>query len=334
MPQVSVNIAVYNGEHYIENAINSVLAQSFQDFEIIVINDGSTDSTYEKLKKYKDSRIVLYNNEGNKGVIYSRNKALELSKGEYIGILDADDTWHARKLDKQLAIFSTRPEIGVCGTQANRIKVDGNSYLWKYPEFNEDMKLRLIWGSTMVHSSCLIKTHLLKELKYKDLSPTEDYFLLTELIKKTEFFNIQEPLVDYYEHSNQFTTKQKDKMNSMSAFVSMEYLKNLEVDYMDDYVPIHKKLLTFEKGINLKEAEEILKFLTLIADKNQTSCFFDQKKLMYQLSFRFFTSLYFSFLRPKSAYEMYFSSIFSKYYRPKLFTLFKFFITDKFNVRK
>lgn len=117
MPKVSVNIPVYNGEKYIEETLQSVLDQTFQDFEIILVDDGSTDRSAEIVKGSNDKRIK-YVFQQNQGIGGARNTALKNSRGKYIAFLDQDDLWLPAKLQKQIELFERRPELGLvfCNT--------------------------------------------------------------------------------------------------------------------------------------------------------------------------------------------------------------------------
>src|SRR5688572_2119038 len=105
MPKVSVILPVYNGEKYLREAIESILCQTYEDFEFIIINDGSTDKSEEIILSYKDGRIVYSKNEFNKGLIYSLNKSIELASGELIARMDADDIAFPDRLQKQVDYF-------------------------------------------------------------------------------------------------------------------------------------------------------------------------------------------------------------------------------------
>ena len=91
MPKVSVLLPVYNAEKYLQEAIDSILRQTFTDFELLLINDGSTDGSEEVIRQYHDDRIVYIKNDGNKGLIYTLNRGIEAAKGTYIARMDADD---------------------------------------------------------------------------------------------------------------------------------------------------------------------------------------------------------------------------------------------------
>ncbi|NES72852.1 MAG: glycosyltransferase family 2 protein, partial [Okeania sp. SIO2D1] len=112
MTLISVIIPVYNGEKTIRDTINSVLKQSFADFELIIINDGSTDSTLEVINSFQDHRLKVFSYP-NAGQGASRNRGIELAKGEYISFIDADDMWTSDKLEKQLQALQDNPQAGV-----------------------------------------------------------------------------------------------------------------------------------------------------------------------------------------------------------------------------
>src|SRR6266511_4733360 len=113
-PTVSVLIPAYNCGPYVAKAVESVLCQTYRSFEIIVVNDGSTDNTENVLLPYRD-RIVYLTGE-NRGASAARNKAFSVSKGEFMAYLDADDVWQPEKLARQVELFEANPAVGVCFT--------------------------------------------------------------------------------------------------------------------------------------------------------------------------------------------------------------------------
>ena len=100
--KITVFMPVYNSERYLKEAIDSILNQSYKNFELLIINDGSTDSSIDIIKSYNDSRIKLINNDCNKGLPYTRNLGLKLAKGDYIAIMDSDDISYIHRLKKQI----------------------------------------------------------------------------------------------------------------------------------------------------------------------------------------------------------------------------------------
>ena len=124
MPRVSVNICCYNGGKYIAETISSVLAQTFTDFELVIVNDGSKDDTEGKILGFNDGRIKYVFQE-NRGLSATRNRALDLSKGEFIAILDQDDLWEPEKLELQLRVMDKNPGTGVVYSDALIIDENG-----------------------------------------------------------------------------------------------------------------------------------------------------------------------------------------------------------------
>ncbi|MGF6849410.1 glycosyltransferase involved in cell wall biosynthesis [Chitinophaga sp. W3I9] len=118
-------MAAYNGEAYIEKSIQSVLDQSFTDFELLIVNDGSTDRTFDIVGKFTDPRIRLVHNDGNKGLTFTRNRGIEEARGQYIAILDCDDIAMPDRLEAQTSFLDSNPEIALCGGQAVTIDESG-----------------------------------------------------------------------------------------------------------------------------------------------------------------------------------------------------------------
>ncbi len=129
-PFVTVIMPAYNSENTIDEAIESVLRQSFKNFELIIVNDYSTDQTLNLIEKWasKDKRIKYYNNIKNSGVSYSRNFAISKALGEWIAFLDSDDIWKSNKLEKQIKVSVENPEAVLIYTSSSFIKHDGTPY--------------------------------------------------------------------------------------------------------------------------------------------------------------------------------------------------------------
>ena len=123
-PQITVLMPVYNGEKYLRQAVDSILNQTFKDFEFLIINDGSTDKTLAILQEYKNKRVKIINNKKNIGLTKSLNKGLKLAKGKYIARMDADDISLSNRLRKQIDFLDKHNKIGVLGTQ---MKIINNS---------------------------------------------------------------------------------------------------------------------------------------------------------------------------------------------------------------
>jgi glycosyltransferase involved in cell wall biosynthesis len=129
MPLVSVVMPLFNAEKYVGDAVESVLNQSYTNFELIIINDASTDKSAACVQGIVDRRIVIVENENNLGIVASRNRGLALAKGKYIAVLDSDDIALPNRLEKQVAFLEANPAYGICGSYYHVINGIGKKIL-------------------------------------------------------------------------------------------------------------------------------------------------------------------------------------------------------------
>lgn len=198
---ISVVLATYNDEKYIKEAIDSVLDQTYRDFELIIIDDGSSDRTADIICSYDDKRIIFIQNERNMGLPYSLNKGMEIAKGEYIARMDGDDICFPQRFQKQLEYMEQHSDITICGT--NRLDVSENgkkSSKRFFPEESEALKARLLFGNPIAHSSWFIrKEDFLKyHFKYnEDFRYSQDYELIYRVLKSCKIACVQTVLMKY-----------------------------------------------------------------------------------------------------------------------------------------
>jgi glycosyltransferase involved in cell wall biosynthesis len=204
-PKVSVILPTYNRAHLIDRAIRSVLSQTYQDFELIVIDDGSTDKTEEVVKSFNDSRIRYFQQNVNKGPAAARNIGIKAANGEYIAFQDSDDEWLPEKLEKQVEIIKNVPhDVGVIYSDILRIYEDQTIGYWRSPTviygkiINQKsldyqvMNLTIL--STLIRKECFDHIGIFNE-KFPQL---EDLDLLIRILKNYHFIHIKEPLAKYY----------------------------------------------------------------------------------------------------------------------------------------
>lgn len=171
MPNLSVIIPTYNRSFTVVKAIDSVLQQTYEDYEVIVVDDGSTDNTYEKLKPYLNK--IHYEYKENGGISSARNRGLEIAQGNYIALLDSDDFWKPEKLQKQMECFENYPEYGLVATRCLTNTVDNN---FKTIELN---KIRRSGKSGWLY----------KDLFYKNFLRTSSVVIKEECFRKVGFFD-------------------------------------------------------------------------------------------------------------------------------------------------
>jgi glycosyltransferase involved in cell wall biosynthesis len=268
-PVISVCIAVYNRQKFIQAAIESVLNQTYQNFEVIIIDDGSKDGTVSVIESIADSRIKLFKNESNKGVVYTRNRYLELASGEFIAILDSDDLWFPEKLEKQLHFFASHQDYGICGTTARKEYENGKIDIWKYPSSDSDIRSRLLWGSAMVHSSVMLRKKIidLKNFKYDcTIKQAEDYDFIRQFVSVTKAYNIETVLTRYAVHNNQFTTEAKDEQVNESIKVAYRYFFDIGIILSEIEKRAFYKLYTYTYQFNIEELIIVEKLFHKIID--------------------------------------------------------------------
>ena len=197
----------YNAEKYIAEAIDSILGQTFEDFEFIILNDCSTDRTEEIILSYDDPRIVYLKNEQNLGVAATLNRGLEVAKGEYIARMDADDISHSYRLAKQAAFLDSFSGVICCGSAVE--KFGSAQGLCVYPDSDDKIKTTLLLSCPIAHPSVMLRASILRTNKITyDLAfeKVEDYQLWTVLSEYGAFHNLQEPLIRYRIHAEQVST--------------------------------------------------------------------------------------------------------------------------------
>jgi hypothetical protein len=201
VPEVSVLMSVYNGERYLRESIESILSQTFTDFEFIIVDDGSFDSTATILRNYRDPRMVLLSNEVNIGLTHSLNRGLAVARGRFIARQDADDVSLPNRLERQVLFLREHPAVGILGSCCQLIDRDGRK-LWLYQVPTHDLNIR--WKSLLenpfAHPSVMMRRDILtgNGLSYDEtLQVAQDYDLWTRMMRYTQGANLTEPLIHY-----------------------------------------------------------------------------------------------------------------------------------------
>ncbi len=232
MIKVSVLMPVYKThEEYLKKAIESILNQTFKDFEFLILDDCPSDSREDIIKAYKDDRIVYYKNEKNLGISASRNKLLDMAKGEYIAVFDHDDISNQQRLEKQVAYLDAHPDVGVLGCGMKKMS---NGKMIKNPLNSHDIKVALMGYCAVVHTGAMIRKEVLTKnnIRYNEFySPSEDYALWGDLIPVTEFHNLQDILIEYRDFAGNTTHNQMQRMTQKGIAIN----SNLRAKYPNLY---------------------------------------------------------------------------------------------------
>lgn len=245
-PKVTVLMPVYNGEKYLCEAMDSILNQTFTDFEFLIINDGSTDNSVRIIESYQDPRIRLVHNERNIHLIRTLNKGLELAKGEYVARMDCDDISHPERLKKQVQFMDEHLEVGVCGTWVDMFSdPTGESSIWYSPIDSEELKIHLLFETALAHPSVLLRLSSLNRynLSYapEDLY-AEDYGLWVRCSCFFPMCNIPEALVRYRINSMGITQTHRCEQKKSVTGIRRRYLSMLGINANDLELEIHNHI--------------------------------------------------------------------------------------------
>ncbi len=288
-PEVSVIMPVYNGEQYLEQAIESILNQTFENFEFIIIDDNSTDHTPSILTNYSamDQRITIVKNTSSLGITKSLNLGVKLAVGDYVARMDADDVSLKKRLSKQLDFLKKSPEIVLCGTRVLTVKADyGKKYIWKTPE---DIKAALFFMNAIIHPSVMIKREILIKYFYDEsYNVAQDYDLWCRISNDFQVANIDEALLEYRWHTSNISLFKKMEVMNNHFRVKLKLLKNLlDREANESEIHLHSMLTgyaTFEPS----KFNELQRWCDLLFTINLVQKIYDDtsfKKIMdYRLA--------------------------------------------------
>jgi glycosyltransferase involved in cell wall biosynthesis len=218
-PNVSIIIPAFNREPFISESIESALKQTFSDFEIIVIDDGSTDKTVEVAQKYSDDhRVNIMRNEKNLGIANTRNKAVRMARGKYIAMLDSDDVWiDKNKLQKQFDFLESNPNYALVGSNMVHIDVKGEKIKEVIFPINDiTIRKTILRRNPFAQSTILCRKEAMENagLYSTRFTICDDYDLWLKIGRDWKFANINESMTGYRIHGNNITHKKRLKAAS------------------------------------------------------------------------------------------------------------------------
>lgn len=276
MPRVSVVLPTYNHEKYVGECIQSVLDQTYQDFEIIITDDGSSDGTVNVIKEFDDSRIQLYTYPENKGACTATNNCIRKTAGEYIAVLNSDDAWEPTKLEKQVKYLDSHPEIGAVFTKVTFVDETGTligpeNYKGFY-KFEKENKSRYEWlrfffstGNCLCHPSVLIRKKCYDEVGLYDerMANLPDLDMWVRLCLKYDIHILNEKLVRFRITADKSSASaDKPSTHIRSAF---DYIQILNHYLAIDDREIFLKIFPEAAKHGIVEEEYIPYFLSRLA---------------------------------------------------------------------
>lgn len=221
LPLVSITMPAYNCASYVREAIQSVLGQTYQNWELLITDDGSSDLTWQMITSLHDPRISAVRHEQNAGIVATRNELLERVNGEFIAVLDSDDMWlDTDKLRNQVAFLMEHTEYAVVGTYIRHLSASGfetNGTIYH----TEDTAIRnhILLTNQFAHSSVLMRTNMLKKTAGYQTGLAEDLDLFLQLGKIGKFANIDEFMTGYRIHGRNISKKRREMAASLHTII-------------------------------------------------------------------------------------------------------------------
>lgn len=202
----------YNSELFLQEAVESVLNQTYQNLQVLILDDGSTDNTVAIAKQFTDPRIEVLASPVNRGQAHQLNLGILKAEGDFICIMHSDDIMHEQRIQQQYDFLCANPSIGLCG--ANIQLIGEANEICVYPFSNQQCRNMLLSANPFAHSAVFFRKIILADIEQpysQDMVPAEDYDLWVRLAVTTRFGNLQEVLLDYRIHPNQIGQTKKDR---------------------------------------------------------------------------------------------------------------------------
>ncbi|WP_165040177.1 glycosyltransferase family 2 protein [Dysgonomonas sp. ZJ709] len=276
MPKVSILMPVYNAELYIAQAIESIITQTFTDWELILINDGSTDRSEAIVSKYKDNRIYYLKNTENIGLIKTLNRGIDYCGGEYIARMDADDISFCDRLEKQVEFLDKHPSHIMCGTNALVIN-NFNDVTGRIRNLasNNLLQINLLFSDPFVHPSMMLRRDILIKNRYDErYKHVEDYELWCRIANLGEIANLKKELFLYRWHNSNVSVLNADTQSKLKDKIIADGLKDLGIQPSDEELYCHK--ITFQlyalgkkQEVSIDQFDNVAAWFTKLARQNK-----------------------------------------------------------------
>lgn len=283
MAEISVLMPAYNSSEFIKEAINSILNQTFSDFELIIVNDGSTDNTHQIISAFSDARIKYYQNDSNKGLAYVRNRLIELSTSDYIAFLDSDDIAEKERLEIQYNFFKQQKSLGLIAASVHSINENGKleHTNWKFNLNENELPVHLLFYNPIVTSTVMFKKELLpNEVFRSDYPPCEDYDLWVKMLFNSKGIVLSDFLATYRLYYNSVSKRKADDARNNRNRVIVDQLEYyFPNQYSDQEAQLHLSLVEFSLKNKIEDLPALQSWIQKFITLNQQHHHFNEKIL-------------------------------------------------------
>jgi glycosyltransferase involved in cell wall biosynthesis len=268
LPLISVVLPVYNVEQYIEECMNSILNQTFQDFEILVIDDCSTDNTLNIIKSFNDKRIVIIEKEKNKGLIDSLNIGFKAAKGKYIARVDGDDINALERFEKQVKFLEENTDIQACGSWLQAFGKYNTTI--RHKETHNEIQAYMLLSNPMSLGATMLSRKAYTSFEFdKTMWHVEDYDFWARTVWNCKLHNLQEVLYYYRAHSNQVSTKFKQTQLENDIIIKLNLFKKIEYNQDEFSDSLLIKIMYSSAYITTNELTSFFKWTIVLIKNNR-----------------------------------------------------------------
>jgi glycosyltransferase involved in cell wall biosynthesis len=275
-PLVTVMMPIYNGEEFVADALESILEQTFRDFEFLIIDDGSTDKSVEIIEGYGDPRIRLVCNDERIALIRTLNRGLELARGKYIARMDADDISLPERLERQVSFLEANLDVGVCGTWVVSMG-DREGEIWSYPESAGEIRCRLLFHAALAHPTVCMRRETFDRhaLRFDEAyQHAEDYELWGRASEVFPLANIGSVLLRYRIHAGSVTQTHCDAQEATVKRIHRERLGRLGLTPTEEELFIHRWVITSGPSGEILPLSELGDWLEKLLRSNEAHGFY------------------------------------------------------------
>ena len=267
MPRVTVLMPTYNVAPWVEESIHSVLEQTYRDFELLVVDDASTDDTLDRVRAIDDSRIRIASFPNNVGLSENLNRGLDIIDTELVARMDGDDIAEPDWLETGVHVLDTHPEVGVCSFG---FKFFGaKTSLVRFPEHHEDSKAQMLFGCTVIVPVFRRAVMADNHLRYStEAFPAEDYMMWSNVYPLTQIYNVQRTLFHYRTHPTQISTSRREAQIAKSNEVRIKMLHWLNPNFTEEEKQYFLDVFVPCKIESKGEVPKLKSFAQLIIDRN------------------------------------------------------------------
>ncbi len=338
IPLVTVLMPVYNAEKYVAQTIESILKQTYTDFEFLIIDDGSTDKSLEIIQSFHDSRIRVVRNEQNIKLIATLNKGIELASGKYICRADADDVNEYNRIEKQVEFMGQNPEYAACGSWVRIFYEDSNlAFVYKLTEKHDDIRIKTLYQNHFCHPASFIRKDFINQhnLRFDPMFiHSEDYCFFVRLSEIGKLYNIQENLINIRKHSTNVSVLNADEQNRNSLLVIKFQLERMGIQPESINYDIYFRFFYATFDMQPKEIELTEKMICDFIDANNKSNYLPKDKFNKFMSDKWFHLCMNSTRYGLWVYNKFCTSPLNKYYNITTFDRFKLQIKSRIKYKK